>query len=99
MATTIKRGLPAMHPGELLRKDIIPGLGSTSDEIADVLGVNRQYFQDLVDEKKPVIVPIAMRLGRLFGNGPLLWMDLQQTYDLERAEGEVDLTAIQPLDV
>ncbi len=29
---------------------------------------------------------MALRLGKLFGNGPALWLRMQQEYDLWRAE-------------
>ena len=83
--TTIKRGLPAMHPGELLREDIIPALGRSKAEIARLLGVSRQTLHDILREKKPVTVDMALRLGKLCGNGPVLWLNLQRAYDLENA--------------
>ncbi len=39
---TTGTGLPAMHPGELLREDILPALGRSRVEIARLLGVSRQ---------------------------------------------------------
>ncbi len=33
---SITRGLPAMHPGELLREDVLPALGRPLSEIARV---------------------------------------------------------------
>jgi len=96
---TIKRGLPAMHPGELLREDVIPASGKSKAEIARLLGISRQTLYDILDEKQPVTVAMALRLGKLFGNGPTLWINLQRGYDLERAEREVDLSSIPTLDV
>lgn len=97
--TTIKRGLPAMHPGELLREDIIPASGVSKTEIARLLAISRQTLYDILDERQPVTVAMALRLGKLFGNGPVFWINLQRTYDLERAEREVDLSNIPTLDV
>ena len=98
MATkTIKRGLPAMHPGELLREDIIPALGRSKTEIASLLGISRQTLHDIVVEKQPVTVGMAVRLGMLIGNGPVFWLNLQRAYDLERAEREVDVSTIPTL--
>lgn len=83
--TMIQRGLPAMHPGELLREDVIPALGKSKAEIARLLGVSRQTLHDILREKKPVTVDMALRLGKLCGNGPVLWLNLQRAYDLEHA--------------
>lgn len=95
----IKRGLPAMHPGELLREDIIPAIGKPKSEIADLLGISRQTLYDIINEKQPVTAAMAVRLGKLCGNGPALWINLQKRYDLEQAEREVDVSNIPTLEV
>ncbi|RUW00018.1 MAG: addiction module antidote protein, HigA family [Mesorhizobium sp.] len=84
--TPIKRGLPAMHPGELLREDVIPSLNVSKTEIAKLLGISRRTLYDILDEKQPITVAMALRIGKLVGNGPVLWLNLQRNYDLEQAE-------------
>jgi antitoxin HigA-1 len=84
-----KRGLPPMHPGELLREEILPALDRPKTEIAKLLGVSRQTLYDILDEKQPVTPAMALRLGKLCGNGPDLWLNLQRRYDLQRAEQEL----------
>ena len=79
----IKRGLPAMHPGELLREDVVPALGRPRAEIARLLGVSRQTLHAIMTERAPVTPEMALRLGKLCGNGPELWLGLQAHYDLE----------------
>ncbi|TIO03597.1 MAG: addiction module antidote protein, HigA family, partial [Mesorhizobium sp.] len=41
---------------------------------------------DILDEKQPITVAMALRIGKLVGNGPVLWLNLQRNYDLEQAE-------------
>jgi antitoxin HigA-1 len=96
-----KRGLPPMHPGELLREEILPALDRPKTEIAKLLGVSRQTLYDLIDEKQPVTPAMALRLGKLCGNGPDLWLNLQKRYDLQRAEQELGdkINAIPTLSV
>ena len=84
-----KRGLPPMHPGELLREEILPALDRPKAEIAKLLGVSRQTLYDILTEKQPVTPLMALRLGKLCGNGPDLWLNLQKRYDLERAAQEL----------
>ena len=83
MAKAIRRGLPAMHPGELLREDVIPSLRRTRSEIARLLGISRQTLHAILAERAPVTPEMALRLGKLCGNGPELWINLQTRYDLE----------------
>ena len=80
----ITNGLPAMHPGELLREDVMPALGRTQAEIARLLGFSRQTSHAILTERAPVTPEMALRLGKLCGNGPDLWLTLQSRYDLER---------------
>ncbi len=96
-----KRGLPPMHPGELLRDDVLRALGRSKTEIAKLLGVSRQTLYDILDEKQPVTPGMALRLGKLCGNGPDLWLNLQKRYDLHRAERELGekLKSIPTLEV
>ena len=44
---------------------------------------------------------MALRLGKLCGNGPDLWLNLQKRYDLQRAEQQLGdkINAIPTLEV
>ena len=83
------RGLKPMHPGEMLREDVLPALGKSKTEIARLLGISRQTLYDIVDEKQPVTPGMALRLGKLLGNGPDLWINLQRAHDLAAAERQL----------
>jgi addiction module HigA family antidote len=82
------------HPGELLREDVIPATGRSKTEIAQLLGVSRQHLYDILRERKPVSANIAVRLGKLFGNGAGAWLRMQAAYDTWHAERAVDLSVI-----
>jgi addiction module HigA family antidote len=71
-----------MHPGALLRKDVLPALGKNKKEIAKLLGVTRQTLHNILTEKQPVTTDMALRFGKLCGNGPTLWLNLQREVDL-----------------
>ena len=85
----IKRGLPPMHPGELLREDVLPALGKSKAEISRLLGISRQTLYDILGERAPVTPAMALRLGKLCGNGPDLWLNLQRIYDIKKAEEQL----------
>ena len=76
------------HPGELLR-EIIPATGRTKIEIATLLGISRQHLYDLLEEKKPVSPAVAVRLGKLFGDGAGVWGRMQSAHDTWHAEQEL----------
>jgi addiction module HigA family antidote len=78
------------HPGEILREDVLPALGLTQKEFADRLGVSRLTVSEVLLEKRSVTPDMAIRLGKLLGNGPEIWLRMQQTVDvwtLERRGG------------
>lgn len=85
MANKLLKGLKATHPGEVLREDVVPALGKTKTEIASLLGVSRVTLHDILSEKAPVTPNLALRIGKLVGNGPEVWLRMQQAYDLEEA--------------
>lgn len=83
-----------MHPGELLRDDIIPATGRTKTEIASLLGISRQHLYDIANGRKPVSADVAVRLGKLFGNGAGIWIRMQAAHDTWHAERRVDTSTI-----
>jgi antitoxin HigA-1 len=103
MAKPRPAGLPAMHPGELLREEILPALGRPRAEIAHLLGVSRQALHAILAEHAAITPEMALRLGKLCGNGPELWLTLQARYDLARLIQEkgaefVAIPTLQPHD-
>ncbi|HEY6579293.1 MAG TPA: HigA family addiction module antitoxin [Rhizomicrobium sp.] len=83
------RGLPPVHPGALLREDILPHVPMTKTDIARALGISRAQLYALLAEKAPVTAAMALRLGRFLGNGPELWLNMQSNYDLEILAGKM----------
>ena len=89
MAKSLGCGLAPMHPGEMLREDVLPALGRPKTEIARLLGISRQTLYDILNEKQPITAQMALRIGKMCGNGPNIWLNLQRTYDLRMAEAEI----------
>lgn len=80
-----KNGLPPVHPGEIIREDILPEVGLSVTATAKALGVSRQMFHDILAERKPLSAVMCLKISRLFGSTPEFWMRLQAEYDLKRA--------------
>jgi addiction module HigA family antidote len=77
------------HPGALLREVVIPATGRSKAEIAGLLRISRQHLHDILAEKKPVSPHVAVRLGKLFGDGAGVWLRMQAAYDTWNAEREL----------
>jgi len=85
------------HPGALLREDMIPATGRNKSEIARLLGISRQHLYDILRERKPVSPAVAVRLGKLFGDGAAVWVRMQGAYDTWQAERKEDVSKIPTL--
>ena len=70
------------HPGAILREDVLPALSMTQKEFADWIGVSRLTVSEILNEKRTITPDMAMRLGKALGNGPEIWLRMQQTLDL-----------------
>lgn len=75
-----------VHPGEVLREDVLPALGLNVIEAAKALRVSRQTLHRILAGKMAVSPEMAVRLGKFCGNGPGLWLRLQAAFDLWHAE-------------
>jgi addiction module HigA family antidote len=80
-----KNGLPPVHPGEIIREDILPGTGLSVTAVAKALGVSRQMVHDILAERRPLSAVMCLKVSRLFGSTPEFWIRLQAEYDLKKA--------------
>jgi antitoxin HigA-1 len=77
---------PPTHPGEILREDVLPALNLSVSEAARQLRVTRQTLHRILSGTSGISPEMAVRLGKFCGNGPGLWLRMQQGYDLWHAE-------------
>ena len=88
-----------IHPGEILREEFLLPLGLTANALAAKLGVPPNRITLLVREARSVTADTALRLARYFGTSPELWLNLQTTFDLRRADrtsGSAIRKAVKP---
>jgi addiction module HigA family antidote len=84
----VRRRQPT-HPGEILREDVLPALRLSVSEASRQLRVTRQTLHRILSGRSAVTPEMALRLGRFCGNGPDLWLRMQQAHDLWRAREEL----------
>lgn len=87
----------AIHPGEFLA-DELENIGITAAELSRQIDVPANRVSQIINRKRDVTADTALRLGRFFGTGPELWMNLQKSYDLDKAKAEpgAELRKIRP---
>ena len=67
-----------VHPGEILREDVLPTLGLSVSEAARRLGISRQQLHRVLACTHPITTDMALRIGKFAGNGPGIWLRIQQ---------------------
>ena len=77
-----------IHPGEFL-VDELQEIGMTPTELSRQLDVPPNRISQIVRGKRDVTADTALRLGKFFGTGPELWMNLQKACDLDKAKAKL----------
>ncbi|HBK08178.1 MAG TPA: addiction module antidote protein, HigA family [Acetobacteraceae bacterium] len=83
------------HPGEMLREDVFPALRLTVTAAAEKLGVSRQMLHAILAERSAVTPEMAVRLGKLCGDGADIWLRMQMAHDLWQAKRDLAETVKQ----
>jgi addiction module HigA family antidote len=96
---TTPRKLAPLHPGEVLREEFLIPLDMSAGALAKVCGVPRTRIERLASEETSVTADTALRLSKAFGTTAALWLNLQNNYDVQRAEREIktELENIEPV--
>lgn len=91
----LKRNLPPVHPGEILREDYIKQRGLTVTEVAKGLGIARTNLSAIINERAGISPEMAVKLSEAFGNTTQFWVNLQKNYEVWHAERKVNRQIIQ----
>jgi addiction module HigA family antidote len=78
---------PPTHPGYVVGMEL-EELGLTITEAARRLHVSRRSLSELVNERRAMSPEMALKLGRFFGNGTEIWMNMQTRFDLWGVEND-----------
>jgi addiction module HigA family antidote len=73
------------HPGEVLLEEFLQPAGVTQAAFARKLGWTRVRLNELIKGKRGISADAALDLARALGTSARLWMNLQATWDLDRA--------------
>lgn len=77
------RRLPPVHPGEILREDLLKPLGISVNRLGRDLRVPVTRIREIVNGRRGVTADTALRLARYWGTTPEFWMSLQAAHDLD----------------
>lgn len=74
------------HPGEILLGEFLEPLGISQAAFAERIGWTKARLNELIRGKRGVTADAALDLADALGTSAKLWMNLQSTYDLDRAK-------------
>jgi addiction module HigA family antidote len=95
-----ERIYPPMTPGRFLELEFLEPLEMTPYALAKAIGVDPPRIYKIVSGEREITADTALRLARFFGTSAQYWLNLQNHYDLERAEerdGEKIEKEVKPL--
>jgi addiction module HigA family antidote len=83
------------HPGEILREEIIKPYNLTVLKASELLKVTRPTLSNILNGKAAVTPNMAIRIAKVFGGNPSLWVRLQSSYELREAEKDFENSQIE----
>lgn len=92
----LKKNMRNIHPGEILREEVINSYGLTVKEAAGLLGISRQALSNVINEKADISPEMALRIAKVFGGTPDIWMRLQIKHDLQIAATKISHFRLVP---
>ena len=84
---TFRNGMMPVHPGEILREEM-ETLDLSANALSKMLNVPVNRITLILNGQRGISADTALRLSIFFGTTPNLWMNLQKTWELRRAEIE-----------
>lgn len=82
------RDFAPQRPGAFLRDRVLrkPGARITQEALADALDVSRFTVNQIINGHRAITADMAVRLARVLGTSPDLWLDMQKRVDLFEAQ-------------
>lgn len=76
---------PPIHPGEILAEELCERRVDPA-QLARELDMPDACVREILAGERAMTADAAWRLGRWFGTGPEVWMNLQESYDVRQAK-------------
>lgn len=71
-----------IHPGIILKEDLIDANDLTIGHAAELLDVSRLTLSKIANGKVAITPNIALRIEKVFGGNADFWLRMQRGYDL-----------------
>lgn len=87
-----------VHPGEVLKYDVVEAYKLSVGEAAQVLGVSRQALSGVLNARVSVTPDMATRFEKAFGVDMAALLRMQTSYDIAQARGRADAIDVKPFE-
>jgi antitoxin HigA-1 len=84
-----------VHPGVILREELIRPLHLSITEVSEGLGISRKHLSRILNAHVPITPEIAVRISKAFGTSTGMWLNMQRNYDLREAEEKLQEVTIR----
>jgi antitoxin HigA-1 len=81
----LKRNIKPIHPGEILLEEFMKPMNITQYRLAKEIHVSPMRISEIIHGKRAITADTAIRLGRYFNMEAKFWVNLQTSFDLEKA--------------
>lgn len=95
---SVSNGMRPIHPGEILAEEL-EEIGLSANAFAHAMCVPANRITAILKGQRGITADTALRLSRYFGTTPMLWLNLQKTFELRKAEiksGDEIADRVQP---
>ena len=92
----MKRQMRNIHPGEILREEIIAANELTVTATAKMLGISRQSLNKIIHEKSDITPEMSYRIAKVFGGTAEIWANMQTKFNLHLAEEKTKELDLKP---
>lgn len=95
----MKRDIPPVSPGEILKDEYLEPLGMSASKFASLIDVPHNRITEIIRGRRGITADTALRFAKAFGTTPEFWLNLQSRYDLEVAKERSgkDVRRIKPV--
>ena len=78
--------LTPIHPGEIIREEVLVPLHLSVNQLAKALDVDAARLNEIVRGRRGITADTALRLARYLGTSAEFWLKLQVHYELRVAQ-------------
>ena len=79
-----------IHPGEILKEEFLDPMNLSAYRLAKDTEIPQTRISSIIHGRRRITTETALRLGKFFGTSPRFWLGLQDDYDREDEESQIE---------